>query len=112
MEDEEDVSFHLPYDALPQASQPHDLATFCRAQWRVDGAQQRRADDAGALERLADDARRQCLEVNRDVGQLRHACATSAPSSAWCRPGKRTATSTCTDLRQSSHRSTTRRACA
>src|SRR2546425_6829745 len=72
MEDEEDVSLHLPHDALSQASQSHDFATLCRAERRVDRAQQRGADHTGTLERLADDTRGQCLEVNRDVGELRH----------------------------------------
>src|SRR5258706_8466498 len=59
------ISLHLPHDALSQTPQSHHAAAFRRAQRRVNGAQQRRADDAGALERLADDARRQRSEERR-----------------------------------------------
>ena len=72
MEDEEDVALHLPHDALSQPSQSHDPTAFRRTQRRVDGAQQGWADDAGALERLANDARLQRFEVDRDVGKFRH----------------------------------------
>ena len=42
------------------------------AQRRIDGAEQERAAEPHALEPLADDARLQRLDVDRDVGQLGH----------------------------------------
>src|SRR5690242_3793782 len=72
MEDEEERSFHLPYDALPNAAQGHDLAPFHGRERGVDGAQQRRTDDARPLEWLPHDAWGQRLEIDRDVGKLRH----------------------------------------
>src|SRR2546425_11491523 len=70
MEDEEELALHLPHDAFPNAPQGHDLATLRRGERRVDRAQQRGADDAGALERLPDDPGGQRLEGDRDVGEL------------------------------------------
>ena len=72
VEDEEDLPLHLPHDALPQAPQPHDPAALGGRECRIDGAQQRRADDTRALEGLAHDTGRQRLEVNRDVGEFGH----------------------------------------
>src|SRR5919109_1717988 len=72
MEDEKELSFHLPHDALPDAAQVDHAASFGGRERRIDRAQQRRAGDARALERLAHDAGGQRLEINRDVGKLRH----------------------------------------
>src|SRR3989475_12933970 len=70
MEDEEELALHLPHDAFPNAPQGHDLATLRRGERRGDRAQQRGADDAGALARLPDDPGGQRLEGDRDVGEL------------------------------------------
>ena len=57
--------------ACRSAAAPHPLPVAARER-RIDGAQQERAREPDALERLADDARRERLEVDGDVGQLGH----------------------------------------
>src|SRR5256885_4111297 len=87
MKDEEDLSFHFPHDALADAPEAHDAPTLGRRERWGDRAQQGRARDAGALERLADDAWPQRLEVDRNIREFRHrrysqaeACARQALS--------------------------------
>ena len=57
---------------LPRRRRPADVPAVRCGERRVDRAQQERAGQPHALERPIQDAPLQRLEVDRDVGQLRH----------------------------------------
>jgi hypothetical protein len=62
----------LPDDALAEtADASHDVA-FDRAEWRIDRAEKKRADEADARQRLSDDPGMEGVEVEEDIGELGH----------------------------------------
>ena len=73
MQDEPEVVVQAERDALAEAAQAADVTAVRCGERRVHGAQEERAGQTHALERPIQDAPFQRLEVERDVGQLRHA---------------------------------------
>ena len=72
MDDEEEVVLEAEDDALAEPAERDDRATDDGGDRWIDGAQEERAREAHRLERLAENARREALEVQLDVGVLRH----------------------------------------
>ena len=72
VQDEPEVAVQAERDALAEAAQAADVPAVRRGERRVHGAQEERAGQTHALERPIQDAPFQRLEVERDVGQLRH----------------------------------------
>src|SRR6266849_5667148 len=75
MQDEPDAVFEADANALSEPAQTRDLLPCCAADGRSHGAEQKRAHDAHAFERLAENTRLERLDVDDDVRQLRHALA-------------------------------------
>ncbi len=73
MKNEPEVAFHADGDAFADAAEFADGVAFGFGERRLGGAEQKRAREADALERLAEDARLQGGEVGGDVGEFRHA---------------------------------------
>src|SRR5262249_35751599 len=69
---EEEIALERQDDALPEALDPEDALPLGLGELRLERAEEERAHQAHALERLAGDARRQRLHVDGDVGELRH----------------------------------------
>jgi hypothetical protein len=72
VQDEPEVLVQAERDALAEAAQAADVPAQGGGERRVHGAQQERAGQAHALERPILDTSLQRLDVQRDVGQLRH----------------------------------------
>ena len=73
VQDEPEVVVQAERDALAEPAQAADVPAVRRGERRVHGAQEERAGQAHALERLVQDASLQRLDVEGDVGQLGHA---------------------------------------
>src|SRR6266699_1115068 len=75
MQDEPEAVFEADANALSEPVQTRDLLPCCGADGRSDGAEQKRAHDAHAFERLAENTRLARLDIDNDVRQFRHALA-------------------------------------
>src|ERR1700741_1157760 len=72
MQNEPEIAFYADGDALADAAKFADDFAFDIADGRLCSSKQKRARQAHAFERLADDSRFQRGEVRRDVWKLRH----------------------------------------
>ena len=52
MENQEELAFELDNDALADALESDDFFTFGRTNWRLEGAQEKRAGQSNFLQRL------------------------------------------------------------
>ncbi len=82
MDDEPEIAFEADGNALADAAQFADGAALDGCDGRVDGAQDKDALQANALEGLAEDARFERGEVGGDVGQFRHCIQIEAGAGA------------------------------
>jgi len=69
---QEQIALEADHDALAEAREPDDTAAGRRRDRRIDRAKQERAREPHALEGRAHDPRLERLDVDGDVGQLRH----------------------------------------
>jgi hypothetical protein len=72
VQNEPKIVFEADADALSQAAQTQDLFPDGAGEGRGRGAQKKRADDADAFERLAENALLERFDVDDDVGQFGH----------------------------------------
>ena len=79
-----EVAIHADGDALADAAQFADGAAFAVRERRFDGAQQKRAREPHALERLADDARFERADVGGDIRQFWHAYQLAGGALCFC----------------------------
>ena len=80
VDDEEELPVERDHDAFSEAAQARHPPADRGVERRIDRAEQERARQAHPLEPGPDDSRLQRLDVNDDVGELRH--RTSASDSA------------------------------
>ena len=73
MKDEEQLIFSFQHDAFAESMEGGDKPAFDRGERRIDGPQEERADKSCARHAAADDPRLQRVQVQENVGQLRHA---------------------------------------
>ena len=72
MQDEEQLALQLEDDPLTESVQRDDsLALQLRQGW-IDGPQEERGREPDALHAMPDDARSEGVQVEQDVGELRH----------------------------------------
>src|SRR5436190_6533590 len=71
MQHEKEVVVELEDDAFADATDGADETAVYRRNWRIDGPEYERAEKVNPLQRLSDNARRQRLDVDNDVRQLR-----------------------------------------
>lgn len=72
MSDEEELAFETDGDALPQTAEPgYALTRYIGRSW-LDGAEEKRAGESDFLERVAEDAGLEGLDIKSDVGKFRH----------------------------------------
>ena len=72
VQDEPEIVVEADGDAFADAAQGAHFFAVDRGERRFDGAQQKWAGEAHALERLAQDARFERFDVDGDVGELGH----------------------------------------
>ena len=72
VEDEPKIAFDTESNAFADAADFTNHATFGLAEWGLNGAEQKRAGEAHALEGLANHAWLKGVDVRRDIGQFRH----------------------------------------
>ena len=72
MNDDEEVRIQLPDNAFAKTAEPAHGAVDRAVERRIDRTHQERACQADTLERLPDDPGAQCVQVELDVGKLRH----------------------------------------
>src|SRR6185503_1493333 len=96
MENEKQLAFHLPHDPFSNAPQADHRAALGRGERRIDGAEQRGTHHARARERLPHDPWSQRLEINRDVGKLRHPQSLNTCSATSTRPNGALTCTPCT----------------
>ena len=73
MEHEEDIALQLEDDSLTKASQHDDRPPANRIERRVDGSQEKGRRQAHVLNRVTDDARAKCVEIELDIREFGHA---------------------------------------
>src|SRR6266851_6665793 len=79
VQNQPEAVFEADANALSEPAQTRDLLPFCAADGRSHGAEQERADNAHAFERLAENTLLERLDIDNDVRQLRHALAPAIP---------------------------------
>ena len=72
MDDDEEIVFEREHDSLAEAADRDDFASFEGGRGGLDGAEHERVRQPQFLERMAEHARLEGLDVNRDVGKFRH----------------------------------------
>jgi hypothetical protein len=72
VQDQEQLVAEIEHEALSQPAQVHDSPSFERRHRRLDRTNDERVAQAHALDRLVHDARAQGIQVQLDIGQLRH----------------------------------------
>ena len=72
MNDEPKITVDADGDALADAAEVTDLASFDVCERRIRGAKQEGAGDADAFERLGENTRLKSCDVSGDVGEFRH----------------------------------------
>ena len=72
MENEKQIAVQCKDDPLSQPVQRHDRSTLDDRQWRIDGAKEKGGGESNLLDTAADDARREGMQVKKDVRQLWH----------------------------------------
>jgi hypothetical protein len=72
VQDQEHVALEPDHDALAEPPKAGHAAIGRFGERRIDRAEQERARETHALERFAEDARLERLDVDRDVGKLGH----------------------------------------
>ena len=72
MNDDEEIVFELPDDALAEAAKAGDALAFDIGHGWTDRTQKERAGEADALEPMSDDSWLQGVEVQLHIGKFRH----------------------------------------
>ena len=72
MQDEKEVALQLEDDPLAQTIQRDNCFSVRSRQWRIDRAQEKRRGQPDAFDSMPDDARGKRVQVEQDVGKLRH----------------------------------------
>jgi hypothetical protein len=89
MDDDEQLVVQLENDAFAESLHGDDALADQVGEWRLDRAEEERRLETHLVERLSDDAASKRLDINGDVGELRHRGGPSCnPSAHYARPSQ------------------------